>query len=161
MLVHLLRGSFLYICHSVRKLLSNIYLDQLDRFIVLTLGYKYYTRYVDDICIVVDEDHYPQLLRDFAVIKEFVTGLELRVHPKKRYIQPIERGVEFLGAIVRPHRILAGKRTVTNFKQSARDFMMGKADETQLQSYLGRLKGFKGANLEKHVFEELGWDYPF
>ena len=161
-LFHQPPGVGLPIGNVTSQMGSNIMLDSFDRFVSMTLGYKRYIRYVDDWIVVVNREQKDRLIhQDLARIEEFATSQHLTLHPKKRYIQPIERGVEFLGAIVRPHRILAGKRTVTNFKQSARDFMMGKADETQLQSYLGRLKGFKGANLEKHVFEELGWDYPF
>lgn len=49
-------GKGIVIGNLTSQLLSNIYLDQLDRFIVYELGYKHYGRYVDDFYIVVSAE---------------------------------------------------------------------------------------------------------
>ena len=54
---------------------SNIYMDMLDRFVTITLGYKHYGRYVDDFYIVVTEDELPQAKRDIKAIGTFLNGM--------------------------------------------------------------------------------------
>lgn len=133
------------------QLLSNIYLDQLDRFVKFELGYRYYGRYVDDFFILVREEDFAQAKRDILAIEKYLEGLELRLHPRKRYIQPIERGVPFLGAVVYPYHTIAGKRLRRNFYEGARLVALGRKDFQTIESYLGHLCHLKGYNLGKRV----------
>ena len=57
-------GVGIVIGNLTSQLLSNIYLDQLDRFVTQTLGWKAYGRYVDDFYIVVAEEDLPRVLKD-------------------------------------------------------------------------------------------------
>lgn len=41
------------ICILTSQLLSNIYLDQLDKFVINKLNIKYYGRYVDDFYLII------------------------------------------------------------------------------------------------------------
>ena len=54
-------GQGLVIGNLTSQLLSNVYLDALDRYITFDLGYKHYGRYVDDFYIVVSEEELPRL----------------------------------------------------------------------------------------------------
>ena len=58
-LFHQPEGRGIVIGNLTSQLLSNIYLDQLDRFITIALGYKNYGRYVDDFFIVIPTTKLP------------------------------------------------------------------------------------------------------
>jgi hypothetical protein len=99
------------------QLLSNIYLDKLDRYITIDLGFKHYGRYVDDFYIVHNDKRV--LLDLVPKIDKFLRDIGLKLHPKKKFIQEINKGIPFLGAVVYPFRIMAGKRTKGGFFHSA------------------------------------------
>ncbi len=96
------------------QLFANIYLNEIDQFIKRELKFKYYGRYVDDM-IIVDNDK-ERLIKAIQEIRDYLTiNLSLKLHPKKIYLQPFNNGVNFLGAFIKPYRILVGKRIKNNF----------------------------------------------
>ncbi|MBQ3309240.1 hypothetical protein IJG78_01025 [Candidatus Saccharibacteria bacterium] len=141
------------------QLLSNIYLDALDRYIKFTLGYKYYGRYVDDFFILVPKSKLEMAMRDVEVIRVFLSGLGLKLHPKKLYVQNINRGTTFLGTRVYPNRILPGPRIVKRYKLAVRKVANGRADISTLVSYMGLVKHFKSTKIQKKIFDSVGWEY--
>lgn len=154
------KGQGIVIGNLTSQLLSNIFLDQLDRFITFELGYKHYGRYVDDFYIVVPMSQKAQLLRDIEVIRKFLLHeLHLTLHPHKQYKQLAKNGVPFIGAVVQPYCITAGKRIRRNLYHSAYDFSTGyKTDPTGVISRIGYLKHFNSYKLLQQVFETYGWD---
>lgn len=153
------KGKGIVIGNLSSQLLSNIYLDQLDRFVNFTLGYKTYGRYVDDFYFIVPEEKYEQAKKDVRKIEEFLKEIGLVLHPRKRYFQEIHKGMAFLGVVIYPGRIVAGRRVMANFRRGVRDFSAGvKSDET-IVSYLGFMKNLNGKKTVKRIFEEVGWDY--
>ena len=60
------RGYGLPIGNVTSQLASNVYMDQLDRFIRFELGYTLVGRYVDDIIIIVPAKDKQKLLADIA-----------------------------------------------------------------------------------------------
>lgn len=150
-------GRGIVIGNLSSQLISNIYLDQLDRFVKFDLGYKYYGRYVDDFFILVEEERFAQAKRDINVIESFLSELGLRLHPQKKYIQDIEKGVEFLGVVIYPRRIVPGKRIKRNFRAAAFECVAGEREIDSVVSYLGHLKWCKSATLVQNIFENVGW----
>lgn len=143
------------------QLISNIYLDLLDRYVKRVLHYRYYGRYVDDFFIVVTKEELPKALEDVKKIKEFLYSIDLVLHPKKQYIQNVKRGVEFLGMVIYPTHIVAGKRFKANFYKAMRNFQMGLVDEESIISYLGYLKNIDGKKLSQKMFELAGFEYCY
>ncbi len=141
------------------QLLSNIYLDQLDRYIIYDLGYKHYGRYVDDFYFLVEKENLEKAKNDIKAIERYLTRLGLTLHPKKRYIQPVSRGVPFVGAVVYPGRIYPSKRLVKNFRTAVHEVATGRRDPESIASYLGHLKYLKSDKLITKVFAEVGWKY--
>ena len=152
-------GKGIVIGNLTSQLLSNIYLDQLDRFITYDLGYKHYGRYVDDFYIVVTEEKLPQLKRDISAIAEYLKLIDLTLHPKKRLLKNSKYGIPFLGAIVYHNHILPGKRLSKNMRQTFKEVITGERDITTVPSYLGHMKHINSYNLVKEVFTTIGWDY--
>ncbi|MBQ6375492.1 RNA-directed DNA polymerase [Candidatus Saccharibacteria bacterium] len=143
------------------QLLSNIYLDQLDRYVIYGLGYKYYGRYVDDFYIVVTEEELAQALADIDRIEAYLARLGLRLHPNKRSIQPADNGVAFLGAVVYPGRDYPGRRLVRNADKAFSEVVAGVRDVESVVSYLGHMKYMSSRKILSELFEKSGWDYNF
>lgn len=154
-------GQGIVIGNLSSQLLSNIYLDPLDRFVTMELGWKHYGRYVDDFYYVVTEEELPQALRDIKVIEDYLAGMGLTLHPKKRHIQNIKRGIPFLGVVVYPGRIIPGKRIKQYFWEAAWMYAHDFTDEASIISYLGHMKHMNARKVEKAVFDAMGWRYRF
>ncbi len=107
------KGRGIAIGNLTSQLLSNIYLDQLDRKITIDLGMKHYGRYVDDFYIVSEDKR--KLTELIGVIEAFLhRDLSLVLHPHKRQLQHYTKGVAFLGAVIYPFRIHPGRRLKRN-----------------------------------------------
>lgn len=150
-------GLGIVIGNLTSQLLSNMYLNKLDRYIKYELGYKNYGRYVDDFFIVVTEDELARAKKDIEKIRAFLKGMGLTLHPKKTKIQDVNKGVDFLGVVIYPHRTVMGKRFKKNFYEAAHDFAAGRRDEASIVSYLGYAKHHKARKLCKRVLESAGW----
>jgi len=95
---------------------ANIYLHELDWFIKMHLKAKYYIRYVDDFVLLSSSKE--QLLEWREKIKEFLSEqLQLQLHQKKQYIQPVKHGIDFLGYYIKPTHILLRRRVVKQLKR--------------------------------------------
>jgi RNA-directed DNA polymerase len=121
---------------------ANIYLNELDHFVTNTLSFSQYIRYVDDFVIIGND---PALLR--SVIPKIDTflwnELRLHLHPKKIQLQPVHKGIDFLGYFVRSSHILVRQKVVGRFKDKLRsrinplDGLLLASDIPMVQSYLG------------------------
>ncbi len=141
------KGRGIAIGNLTSQLLSNIYLDQLDRFVTLGLGFSHYGRYVDDFFIV--SRNKSALTEASRRIEAYLCNhLDLVLHPHKRHLQEVGRGVAFLGAVIYPHRIHPGKRLKRNLLTA-----LSKDDcspETNA-SYRGLVKHFRHRELLAQV----------
>lgn len=89
---------------------ANIYLDSLDQFVKHRLRCKHYVRYVDDFVLLHES---PQQLNAWlAQINDFLPSIGARLNPKKTILQPLDRGVDFVGHVIRPWRRTTRKRSV-------------------------------------------------
>jgi hypothetical protein len=85
------------------------------------LGLQYYGRYVDDFVVVgCDKEHLKKVIRLSGVFLE--KNLHLQLHPLKIYLQHYSKGVKFLGAIIKPGRLLVARRTKKNFVDCLREW---------------------------------------
>lgn len=154
-------GQGMVIGNLTSQFCSNIYLDVIDRFITLELGYKKYVRYVDDLCIVVRPDEVPKLQKDVRAIEDKLAEIGLTLNRKKTKYIPSWQGVPFLGMVVKRGRIVPGKRMTKNFLQSAREVVIGKNDPASIVSYLGMLKNYDAEKVADKIFKEVGWEYYY
>lgn len=89
---------------------ANIYLNDLDQFVKHQLRAKHYIRYVDDFLLLHES---PQQLNEWlAAIEGFLPGLGARLNPSKTILQPVDRGIDFVGHVIKPWRRTTRKRTV-------------------------------------------------
>ena len=168
-LFHAKENCGLPIGNLTSQLFGNVYLNDFDHFVKRDLGIRYYGRYVDDFVLVHSSKHYLQSCIEHirTYLKE---NLYLDLHPDKLYIQHYSKGVQYLGAIIKPHRIYIANRTKGSFyeaigkqNQIARDHKPTKEDQKAFQSsmnsYLGIMKHYKTYKLRKEMIRNdiSGW----
>lgn len=155
------------------QLFSNIYLNPFDHFIKRDLGIKCYGRYVDDFIIVHNNKEYLKSL--IPVISDFLKHrLLLTLHPKKIYLQHHQKGVQFLGTIIKPYRIYISGHVIGNFSNAidqqnllARKHRPTDNDQRAfvctVNSYLGIMKHYKTFRMRRKIMERslscYWWNY--
>ncbi|WP_124313758.1 RNA-directed DNA polymerase [Pseudomonas chlororaphis] len=89
---------------------ANVYLDALDQFAKHTLKARHYIRYVDDFVFLHES---PQQLNEWlARVEAFLPRLGAKLNPSKTILQPVDRGVDFVGHVIKPWRRTTRKRSV-------------------------------------------------
>ncbi|URF02829.1 RNA-directed DNA polymerase [Cupriavidus campinensis] len=80
---------------------ANVYLDTLDQHVKHRVGARHYIRYVDDFLLLHES---PQWLNAaHAEIDAFLPArLGARLNPAKTILQPVARGIDFVGQVIRP-----------------------------------------------------------
>lgn len=158
-------GKGLPIGNLTSQLFSNIYMNAFDHFIKDELNIAYYGRYVDDFVIVhEDKAHLKGLVnRCKSWLHE---NLGMTVHPGKIYLQPYQRGVQFLGSYIKPNVVYIDRRTKANFyaliKQINSEYMSHKDNmeyyreiRAKINSYLGTMRHFSSFKLRKKILSAL------
>jgi retron-type reverse transcriptase len=117
---------------------ANIYLNELDQFIKHQLRVKHYIRYVDDFVLLHES---PQQLNTWLQqINTFLPArLNAQLNPSKTILQPVDRGVDFVGQVIKPWHRTTRRRVVDH---AERKIMSIDADELfeTANSYFGLLR---------------------
>jgi len=88
---------------------ANVYLDELDQFAKHQIHARHYIRYVDDFVLLHES---PQWLNaGKATIEAFLPTLGARLNDSKTILQPIDRGIDFVGQVIKPWRRSTRRRT--------------------------------------------------
>ena len=136
---------------------ANIYLNDLDQFVKHQLRAKQYIRYVDDFVIMSEDPD--QLVQWRDQIESFLPGrLKLQLHPKRRKLEAVSQGIDFLGYIVRHDYTLVRRRVINNLKSKLRQFAQApvkdfEALRTTVASYLGHFKHANSYALKQSIIE--------
>ena len=120
---------------------ANVLLDALDQHIKHDLRCKHYIRYVDDMVLLHES---PQWLNaaNGDIEAWLPKHLGLRLNPTKTILQPVSRGVDFVGQVIKPWHRVTRKRTVNEAMRRVRG--IGAADLHQTaNSYFGLLRQAK------------------
>ncbi|TXG96516.1 MAG: RNA-directed DNA polymerase [Nevskiaceae bacterium] len=116
---------------------ANVYLDALDQFCKHTLKVRHYIRYVDDFVLLHES---PQQLNDWLrQIEGFLPSLGVRLNPSKTILQPIDRGVDFVGHVIKPWRRTTRKKSVAQAMKRTASAPAEDLRETA-NSYFGLLR---------------------
>ncbi len=88
---------------------ANVYLDALDQFVKHRIRARHYIRYVDDFVLLHESPQWLNAAK--AEIEAFLPRtLGAQLNPRKTVLQPIERGIDFVGQVIKPwHRTLRRK----------------------------------------------------
>jgi hypothetical protein len=139
----------------------------LDQFIKQNLKYKYYLRYVDDF-VLLDRDK-EKLKSLIGLINEFLeTKLDLELSFSKTKLQPINKGISFLGYFLKPNYILVRQKVVKRLKNKLynanhANFSRNSLKSAELaslkkilamiNSYYGHFSHAFSFNLRKDIYE--------
>lgn len=148
------------------QIFANFYLNRLDKFVSKELNIPFYGRYVDDF-ILIHRDK-KVLLEARDKIRNFLQAtLKLNLHPQKVYLQHYKKGVKFIGAVIKPHRIYIGNRTKTSLYQKIYTQLPQMAQSvghvlegvekfsSSVNSYLGFMKHYNTYNLRSKILKLL------
>lgn len=168
-LFHANTGCGLPIGNLTSQLFGNVYMNEFDHWVKKELGIRYYGRYVDDFILIHQNKNYLQSV--IPKITEYLSdNLKLTLHPDKIYFQHFSKGVKYLGAVIKPHRIYISNRTKGNFYQAikhqnaiAMDHKPTQEEKAAFQrsmnAYLGIMKHYRSYTLRKHTLLSTlsGW----
>ena len=152
------RGYGVAIGNLFAQLFANFLLNILDWF-VEELGIKYHGRYVDDFYMIHTDKNV--LLSAIPKIRAKLAEYRLRINEKKFYLQHFRKGVEFTGAIVRPHRVYACNRSINNFAGAVAKLNRAKSIEeiekavSSVNSYLGLLRHYDEYKNRRRIVNKI------
>ncbi len=117
---------------------ANVYLNELDQFIKHGLRCRHYIRYVDDFVLLHESPQWLNKARQ--QIEAFLQArLAARLNPKKTILQPVARGVDFVGQVVSPWRRTTRRHTLNAAIERIRTVPKEDLFETA-NSYFGLLR---------------------
>lgn len=115
---------------------ANVLLDPLDQWVKHQLKVPY-VRYVDDFVLLHEDGSW--LASKLPGIEAKLAGLRLALNPRKTILQPVERGIDFVGHVIKPWRRTTRPRTMRAALQ--RTELAADADLHQIaNSYFGLLR---------------------
>lgn len=137
-LFHSPPGCGLPIGNLTSQLFSNIYLNMFDHYMETLTGPGRYGRYVDDAYVVGNS---PAELRRFIPQAQALLSsrLGLSLNPNKLAVFSAYRGVEFLGAYLKPFRRYVGNHCLKRMerKMAALPFVSSRKRFASVNSFLG------------------------
>jgi hypothetical protein len=90
---------------------ANVYLDALDQHVKHQVRARHYIRYVDDFVLLHESPQWLNAAHDD--IEAFLPArLNVRLNPTKTILQPVARGVDFVGHVIKPWHRSTRRRTV-------------------------------------------------
>jgi retron-type reverse transcriptase len=104
------RYSGLPIGNLSSQFFANVLLNELDQHIKHRIGARHYTRYVDDMVLLHESPQWLNAAK--ASIDSFLPGLGLALNPRKTVLQPISRGIDYVGQVIKPWRRTTRPRTL-------------------------------------------------
>lgn len=129
------------------QLFSNVFLNRLDWFVTMELGFKHYGRYVDDFYIV--DTNKERLKEAKNRIAGLLSTMELALHPKKVKIQVATMPFAYLGAVVRPFYRHCSSKTMRKYLRYKRFYInlcqkSGKDTQVDVFKCLSSMNSYKG-----------------
>ena len=147
---HKILGKGLPLGNVTSQIFANVYMNRFDWYVKKELKIKYYVRYCDDFVILSSD--IGNLTKLILLLQKFLDkNLKLELHPDKILIRKFHQGIDFLGAVLLPHRIVVRTKTKRRMiKKSTKlleEFQIGRLTKARLNqsisSYLGHLNHVK------------------
>ncbi|WP_245964803.1 RNA-directed DNA polymerase [Trinickia dinghuensis] len=142
---------------------ANVLLNVLDQFVKHELLVRHYIRYVDDFLFL---DESPRRLNEIlAEVTAFLPRhLGVHLNPRKTILQPIERGIDFVGQVIKPWHRSTRKRTRNDALRRVRE--TEPADLMQVaNSYFGLMRQASASHNDRarlaNVIRSLGRSVDF
>lgn len=126
------------------QLFANTYLNELDHYVKRILRERYYIRYMDDFLILGPDKK--RLIESKDKIRAFLRdNLKLDLHPKKTNIFPADKGIDFLGYVIKSGERFLRKPTVKRFvKRQTRNWKIVTFNKGDIVSLRNSYLSFRG-----------------
>ena len=139
---------------------SNVFLNELDRYIRFDLGIKHFVRYVDDLAIVLDYSEKERVEEIIKNIDIFLCNeLGLTLNKNKTKVRDLREGMDFLGDVIFSGHTVPGKRAVRNCRKAFREVSEGRKNPDDVVCILGHFEHINSKKVLKKIFDEFGWDF--
>ena len=89
---------------------ANVYLNALDQHVKHGLRCRHYIRYVDDFVLLHESPQWLNQARE-SIEALLTDKLAAKLNPRKTILQPVERGIDFVGQVIKPWRRSIRRRT--------------------------------------------------
>jgi retron-type reverse transcriptase len=140
---------------------ANVYLHELDRFVVREMRWDRYLRYVDDFLLFADDKAALHGARQR--IEAALAALRLTLHPRKTRVFPVATGVPFLGFVHRPGQVRLKREAVRRFQRRMRRHRRAFADgglsagrlSASVQSWVAHAAHGQTYRLRQALFDSL------
>lgn len=152
-MLHQPDGIGLPIGNLTSQLFSNVYMNVFDQYVKRVLKCHYYGRYVDDAVLISADKEW--LLSLVPMIEHFLKEeLGLEIHNGKLHISEVHKGVEFLGAYIKPWRTYVSRRTLERIEKkiAIMDFTKPKMVARSVNSYLGIFQHTDSYRIRRSIF---------
>ncbi|ADE10445.1 Retron-type reverse transcriptase [Sideroxydans lithotrophicus ES-1] len=117
---------------------ANVLLDALDQHIKHDLRCRHYVRYVDDMVLLHESPMWLCAARS-DIETWLPLHLGLRLNPVKTILQPVDRGVDFVGQVIKPWHRTTRRRTYNEALSRVKQVPANELFETA-NSYFGLLR---------------------
>ncbi len=140
------------------QFLANVYLHELDDYVLNTLKIPGFVRYVDDFVILSNSKE--EIISARNQIKIFLDHkLGMKLHPKKQQIQPTNHGVPFVGYFVKPTGVTIRRNVIKSAKKELYYAKVSNRREliklvATLNSYYGHFRQARSYTLRQHLFKQ-------
>lgn len=117
---------------------ANVYLNEADQHAKHILRARYYGRYVDDMIFLHESaDWLNAALHDMTAFLPERLGIHL--NPRKTVLQPVDRGIDFVGQVIKPWYRTTRRRT---FNEALRRVAQAPSEDVHemANSYFGLLR---------------------
>ncbi len=152
-MLHLEDGLGLPIGNLTSQLFSNVYLNEFDQFMKRTLKCRYYGRYVDDACVVsADREWMMSIVPNIRQFLNLHLGIDL--HMGKLEMSEVHKGIEFLGAYIKPWRIYLSNHSLRRIERKVSQLDISKPWRVirSINSYLGIFQHTKSYKIRCRLF---------
>lgn len=147
-------GIGLPIGSLVSQIFANVYAGQLDRHLQQDLGERHWHRYMDDLVVLGPSVEHLRRLRDDI---EAFSAERLGLRFSKWSVQPVSRGVNFLGYRIWPSHKLLRRDSVERARRKIAAFRAA-GDTGRLQKFLASWTGHAGWADSHNLLRSLGVD---
>lgn len=139
-------GHGLPIGNLSSQFFANVLLDDVDQFVKHRLRATHYVRYVDDFVLLHESAQWLNAARER--IEHELGALHLRLNPAKTILQPVARGIDFVGQVIRPWRRTTRPRTLAAALTRAADMPAAELHQGA-NSYFGLLRQATHSHAER------------
>jgi RNA-directed DNA polymerase len=126
---------------------ANVFLDVLDQYAKHGLRARRYIRYVDDFILLHESRDW--LAAAHADIAAFLPErLHVQLNPRKTILQPVERGIDFVGHVIKPWTTRTRRKTVTRAVSRLADVDTDRVHATA-NSYFGLFRQSNSSHADR------------